>query len=210
LEEELVRSLKHGSPGEVAAAVAEVHSQYGQRLLHLARRVVGDQAEDVYYAVLADLPRRIQSFSPRRDGSFGGWLATCVHRAAIDAWRREKRQEQREAPHAEFSQELLRRHSAGTDCLLPDDPGEAVAEREERNALRQQVREILGQLSDDDRDILAAVDMAGLSPSEYAALNGILPETARQRLSRARERFRKLAVRCDHIRAWLAGKGSLS
>ncbi|MEW6105128.1 MAG: sigma-70 family RNA polymerase sigma factor [Bacillota bacterium] len=205
MDEELVHALKHGSPGEVVAALAEVHLRYGQRLLGIARRVVGDQAEDVYHSVLVDLPRRVQSFRLQQGGSFSGWLARCVHRAAIDAWRQERRLHQREMPQAEFSEELMGGAPTGADSQVGCDPAEVVAEQLEQDALKVEVREVLSQLSDDDRDILCAVDMAGLSPGEYAEVKGISPAAARQRLSRARRRFRELGDRYSHIRARLAG-----
>lgn len=52
------------------------------------------------------------------------------------------------------------------------------------------VRDALGRLSDDDRELLSLTSWEGLSPSELAQIFDVTPETVRTRLSRARQRMR--------------------
>lgn len=74
------------------------------------------------------------------------------------------------------------RGSLGAD-VMPD-PAIGVAEWD-------RVRRVLLKLGPDDRELLMLVGWDGLTPTEAAEVIGIAPGTARMRLARARERFRK-------------------
>lgn len=54
------------------------------------------------------------------------------------------------------------------------------------------VQHILGQLSAMDREVLYLFDIAGFKTDEIGAMLGVRGSAIRQRLSRARERFRQL------------------
>ncbi|NYJ03004.1 RNA polymerase sigma-70 factor (ECF subfamily) [Nocardioides thalensis] len=71
------------------------------------------------------------------------------------------------------------------DVLAEDvvpDPADGVVERD-------RVREALGRLSADDRELLTLVAWDGLSAPEAAQVLGIAPGATRMRLTRARRRF---------------------
>jgi RNA polymerase sigma-70 factor (ECF subfamily) len=53
------------------------------------------------------------------------------------------------------------------------------------------VRQALGRLSDDDRELLLLTNWEGLSPAEVAVAMGIPPGTVRSRLHRARQQLRR-------------------
>jgi RNA polymerase sigma-70 factor (ECF subfamily) len=53
------------------------------------------------------------------------------------------------------------------------------------------VRQALGRLSEDDRELLLLTNWEGLSPAEVAVAMGIPPGTVRSRLHRARQQLRR-------------------
>lgn len=55
----------------------------------------------------------------------------------------------------------------------------------------RRVANALRKLSDDDAELLRLTTWEGLAPSEIATMMGIVPGTARQRVSRARQRLRR-------------------
>ncbi len=73
----------------------------------------------------------------------------------------------------------------------PEDGPERAAERRE---VAGRVREALGNVSEDHRDVLRLVDMDGTSYDAAAAMLRLPVGTVRSRLARAREAFRRVLV----------------
>jgi RNA polymerase sigma-70 factor (ECF subfamily) len=74
--------------------------------------------------------------------------------------------------------------------------GDPLLDLAERMDARTDVRDLskaLTTLTGDEREVLLLVAWEQLSPTEAAAVLGIVPETARTRLRRARQRLR------DHL-----------
>ncbi|NWO07760.1 MAG: hypothetical protein HLX50_19305 [Alteromonadaceae bacterium] len=77
-------------------------------------------------------------------------------------------------------------------------PDERRADQAPVDELDQCIHRTLPVLSDADRDILEACDLAGMSQVAYAEAHGLSLPAAKARLRRARERLRAtLASRCN-------------
>lgn len=97
----------------------------------------------------------------------GAWLYTVARNRAMDEFRRKRRVE----PESEKLEQIpVYEH---TDRVLA-------------------VRSVMEQLSPADREVLYLFDVAGFKTDEIGAMLGVRGTAIRQRLSRARERFRVL------------------
>jgi RNA polymerase sigma-70 factor (ECF subfamily) len=95
------------------------------------------------------------------------WLYTVARNRAMDEFRRRKRVQ----PDLDALEEMPVREA--TDRTL-------------------MVRQVLEHLSPADREVLYLFDVAGFKTDEIGAMLGVRGSAIRQRLSRARERFRVL------------------
>jgi RNA polymerase sigma-70 factor, ECF subfamily len=95
------------------------------------------------------------------------WLYKVARNRAMDEFRRKKRIE----PESE-KLEMIPVYER-TDCVLA-------------------VQSVMAQLSSSDREVLYLFDVAGFKTDEIGAMLGVRGTAIRQRLSRARERFRLL------------------
>jgi RNA polymerase sigma-70 factor (ECF subfamily) len=93
------------------------------------------------------------------------WLYTVARNRAMDEFRRKKRIE----PDREVIEQQRVEHA--TDQVLA-------------------VRAVLAALSPQDREVLYLFDIAGFKTDEIGEMLGVRGSAVRQRLSRARERFR--------------------
>ncbi len=75
--------------------------------------------------------------------------------------------------------------------VASDETTESVAEK---NAKINAVRQALARLPDDMRSVVVLRDIEGLSYEEAASALGLNPGTLRSRLSRARERLKKILL----------------
>jgi RNA polymerase sigma-70 factor (ECF subfamily) len=107
--------------------------------------------------------------------------------------------------HLRIARRDVRRETA-LEPLLPDDSltqlanvvlyhGSDPARRVVREETREQVRQALGRLANDDREVLVLRFLEHLSAAEAAAVLGITPAALRMRQLRALERFQKLIAR---------------
>ncbi|MFI2754949.1 RNA polymerase sigma factor [Cellulomonas sp. P22] len=134
----------------------------------LARRVGTQVAEDLLAEVfVAAVAARVR-VRPHESGSALPWLYGIARNVAATHLRRRPR----------------------PDGWPPDDDIDwaAVDERVDAAGRRNELRQVLAELTSDERDVLLLVAWDGLSPSESAAVLGITAEAARARLSRARRR----------------------
>jgi RNA polymerase sigma-70 factor (ECF subfamily) len=133
----------------------------------LARRTGRDAAEDLLGEVfVAAVAARVR-VQPHASGSALPWLygiATNVVRQHL----------RRSAPHA----------LADHDAVDWD----AVDDRLDAAARRQELRAALRALSPGERELLLLVAWEGLTPTEAAQVLGLTPVAARSRLHRARSR----------------------
>ena len=142
---------------------------------NLARWLTGNEhdAADVVQEAFLRAARFFDSF---RGGDARPWLITIVRRACWD-WLERNRSRQ---PLAVFDEEL---HSDQGDDL---DPAQLALRQESREALRQAI----GELPVEFREVLVLRELEGLSYKEIAAVTSLPPGTIMSRLARARERLR--------------------
>ena len=159
-------------PGDDRARFTRLAETAGSRVLaYLARRVdpPGDAA-DLVAEALATAWRRVADL-PADDGQATAWLFG-IARGTLANHRRG--QARRRALAGRLRDHLERRLAQAAPAA-----DEAVA-----------VRDALDRLPSDDKELLTLVAWDGLRADEAAAVLGIGPAAARQRLVRARRRLR--------------------
>jgi RNA polymerase sigma factor (sigma-70 family) len=174
---ELVRRVAGGDQ----AAFAKLYDRHCRPAYALARRVCVDPefAEDVVQEAFLAVWRTPGRFDPAR-GSFAAWLLTLVHHRAVDAVRREAVQR--------------RRTVAGVDevaeRLVPPGPGADVQALV--GVVGGQVREALGRLPDEQREVIALAYFGGYTQCEVSALTGLPLGTVKSRTFAGIRRLRGL------------------
>jgi RNA polymerase sigma factor (sigma-70 family) len=146
---------------------------------NLARWLTGNDhdAEDVVQDAYL---RAVKFFEGFRGGDARPWLLTIVRHACCD-WLQRNRSQQ---PLTVFDEEL---HSDGGDSL---DPAQLLLRQQDCEMLRQ----ALGELPVEFREVLVLRELEGLSYKEIGAVTNLPPGTVMSRLARARERLRHCLV----------------
>jgi RNA polymerase sigma-70 factor, ECF subfamily len=174
--------LTRVADGDVRAFEIIDH-RYRRSALTLARRVCGQPsvAEEVVQEALLAVWRRASTYSEAR-GSASGWILTIVHHRAIDASRRQGRNQAIETALGDPEEQL-----AGSTLI------EAEAERRERAGV---VRAALTRLPAAQREAAVLTHFCGLTQAETATAVGRPLGTVkgRIRLGHARLRQELLAV----------------
>ena len=174
---ELARRLGRGD-GE---ALSLLYRRFGRPCFSLARRICGEQglAEEVVQEVFLALWRDPGRFDAAR-GSFATWLLTLIHHKAVDAVRRESTVRRRVVSAAEAGEEWSPSPVAGAD--------QAALAR----VAAGQVREALGRLGAEQRQVLALAYFGGHTQREIAVLVGVPLGTVKSRMFAGVARLRSL------------------
>jgi RNA polymerase sigma-70 factor, ECF subfamily len=135
-------------------------------------------AEDLVSAVF------LQAWRRRGEVRFSGdsalpWLLGVANNATRNAQRTLRR----------YSLLLAKLPPVGEEADIAPD----AADRVDQERLAQQLLRAMGGLRPSEREVIALCDWAGLRYAEAAVAMGVPEGTVRSRLSRARERLRKLA-----------------
>jgi RNA polymerase sigma-70 factor (ECF subfamily) len=179
-EADLVARARRGD----AAAVRLIIRQHNQRLYRIARSIVRDdgEAEDVLQDAYARAFTNLASF--RGEARLGTWLARIVMNEALGRLRRRR---------ATVELNAMTEGDARDAEIIPFpnanpqiDPETAVAQRELRALLERAIDELPETFS----TVLVARLIEGMSVEETADLLGIVPETVKTRLHRARRLLR--------------------
>jgi RNA polymerase sigma factor (sigma-70 family) len=125
--------------------------------------------------------RAVKFFASFRGGDGRPWLLAIVRRAGYD-WLARNRSDQ---PLTVFDEEL---HSGEGESL---DPAQVLLKEEDSHMLRQ----ALGGLPPEFREVLVLRELEGLSYKEIATITDLPPGTIMSRLARARERLRDRLVK---------------
>lgn len=104
-------------------------------------------------------------------GNLCAWLLTLMHNIFVNQWKRNRKIEYR----------------ASED--LPETP---VAEAQHHGLELRDLKNALGQLSDEHRAVLLLIGLEELSYEEAAEVIGVPIGTVMSRLARARDRLRSL------------------
>lgn len=126
------------------------YDRYAAKVLAYVRMLSRDAAvsEDVVQEVFLAVFRKAGSYRPER-GDVAGWLYTITRNKMVDLWRRRGPGEPAEEEF-DFSR-------------LPDERSELASE------LRLSVRQVLAELSDDQRQAVELAYFGGLTYEETAA-----------------------------------------
>jgi len=160
-----------------------VFREYAPRIYHIARRMLGNDAdaEDVTQDVLVQVIRKLDTF--RGDSQLTTWLHRVTVNAAL-AYRQKRANRQKRETHdadtdaLEVSDGPVARWNVG-----PDEPVLAA----EQTAV---IEEAIGHLPGPFRDVYVLADVEGLPNQEIADLLGLSVPAVKSRLHRARLRMR--------------------
>ena len=154
----------------------------------LLRYPVSDEdRRDLLQATLMQIVRRLGSF--RAEASFSTWLFRVTANEALMLMRSRRRHRARFVEGLEW--EELATLPAMNDVEIDADLGVSAKQRDER------VRDALGELPDDYRDVVIAHYHMDLGLQEIADRLSITESAVRSRLHRARSRLRTLLEKRD-------------
>lgn len=172
-------------PGPAAPAISPelVFREYAPRIYHIARRMLGNDAdaEDVTQDVLVQVIRKLDTF--RGDSQLSTWLHRVTVNAALAYRQKRANRQKRET------------HDADTDALEVSDgpvtrwnvgPEEPVLAAEQTAV----IEDAIGHLPGPFRDVYVLADVEGLPNQEIADLLGLSVPAVKSRLHRARLRMR--------------------
>jgi len=154
--------------------------RYEARLLRYVRRISGmhlDDAEDVLQDAFIAIYRNLRGFD--LDRKFSTWAYRIVRNTTISAARKTKVKLKYLVP--DDGDELMERIKSDQDIALETDQAFDAAV----------VHQTLGQLKDEQREILALHYLEEMGYAEISEVLHIAPGTVGSRLSRAKRAFRK-------------------
>ncbi|MEX1369168.1 MAG: sigma-70 family RNA polymerase sigma factor, partial [Nannocystaceae bacterium] len=146
--------ISEAARGEIKA-LATLYDRHSGLLLAMANRMLGDKAlaEDLVQDVFMEVWRRAHAFDASR-GSVRTWLLVRLRSRALDRLR-----------SARHRRELSVEDAAPRQAA-------PVAEDPELSPDRAMVRDVMGQLPDDQRVVIELSYFHGLSSSEIAERMG--------------------------------------
>ena len=168
----LMKRFRAGDPD----AVRELYERHGRAVFTVALRALGDRslAEEVTQQTFLQAWRAAKSFDVDKDPA--PWLYAIARRAAVDAYRRERRHREDRVDEVEIV------------ALPPSFEGMWEA---------WEVRTAIDRLSDEERDVIRATHYLGMTHEETAASLGVPVGTVKSRSHRA---HRRLASLLGHVR----------
>ena len=171
-QENIIARARRGD----ADAFEQLVIAYRDQVFRLALRMCGNEADADEAAQEAFLSawKALPNF--RGDSQFSTWLYQLTSHAAIDLLRREKRQ---------IAAEDI------TEVSAPD-PGPSPQQQAERSETRQAVRDAMGQLSPEYRQIVVLRFLQELSYEEIGAVLRLPPGTVKSRLNRAKAQLKDI------------------
>jgi RNA polymerase sigma-70 factor (ECF subfamily) len=175
----------------------QVFHQYAPRVFHLARRILGNDAdaEDVTQDVLLQVVRKLDSF--RGDSDLFTWLHRVTVNAAIAHRSRRARREEHELhdAHNHFLEsgshaKPMRPWSVGTDQQALNHEREKMIET------------AIARLPETYRDVFVLADVEGLSNAEIGDMLQLSLPAVKSRLHRSRMMMRDaLAPHFEEVQA---------
>lgn len=164
-DEALVRAIATGDTGALAA----LYDRHAPLMLGLARRIVGGkpEAEDIVHDVFVEAWRRSADYDVER-GSVKAWLLLRTRSRAIDFRKSAAVARTVPAGDGAWLATLLDPRGDGSDA--PD---------------RARLRNVLGALNEEQREVLLLGYFEGLSSSEIAGRIGIPIGTVKSRVAAA-------------------------
>ena len=162
-------------------AFATLYDRYCRQAYSLARRVCVDPefAEEAVQEAFLAVWREPGRFDPGR-GGFASWLLTLVHHRSVDVVRRQ-------ASHR-------KRNLLGADEIVDQAmPSEAGAdEKAITSVVGGLVRQALGQLSAEQRQVISLAYLGGYTQTEVSSITGLPLGTVKSRTFAGIKRLRDL------------------
>jgi RNA polymerase sigma-70 factor (ECF subfamily) len=178
VEFELIERARSGDDG----AFNQVVQVYRKRILGTIARLIGrpEDVEDVGQEVFLRLYFSLDQL--RTPEVFEPWLYRLTVNAAYDYLRRQKRR--RESRMSDLSEQQVMMADAVAGSKQSD-------ETQRRARVKEQVQDLLGQVSEEDRILLMLKEVEGLSLKELEKIYDANENALKVRLFRARQRVLK-------------------
>lgn len=178
-QENIIARARRGD----ADAFEQLVVAYRDQVFRLALRMCGNEADadEVAQEAFLSAWKALPNF--RGDSRFSTWLYQLTSHAAIDLMRREKRQ---------IAAEDIAEVSA-------PDPGPSPQQQAERSETRQAVRDAMGQLSPEYRQIVVLRFLQELSYEEIGAVLKLPPGTVKSRLNRAKAQLKEILSKSGNL-----------
>ena len=178
VEFELIERARSGDDG----AFNQVVQVYRKRILGTIARLIGrpEDVEDVGQEVFLRLYFSLDQL--RTPEVFEPWLYRLTVNAAYDYLRRQKRRQ--ESRMSDLSEQQVMMADAVAGSKQSD-------ESQRRARVKEQVEDLLGQVSEEDRILLMLKEVEGLSLKELEKIYGANENALKVRLFRARQRVLK-------------------
>jgi RNA polymerase sigma-70 factor, ECF subfamily len=155
---------------------------YAPRIYHLARRMLGNEAdaEDVTQEVLLQVLRKLHTF--RGDSAFPTWLHRITVNAALAHRRKLATRDERQMP--DMMEQVFAGNGHHTGPLRPWSvrPEQQVLDRESHQVIEQAI----ARLPETYRDVYVLADVEGLPNAEIGDMLGLAVPAVKSRLHRAR------------------------
>lgn len=171
----------------------EVFREYAPRIYHLARRMLGNDAdaEDVTGDVLMQVVRKLHTF--RGDAALPTWLHRVTVNAALA--HREKRAKRAQHETAVGDEQVLDTGPADPPGAVrlnrpkaKDTAADVVLAEEQRKLIEKAI----DRLPDPFREVYVLADVEGMPNPDIAEVLGLSLPAVKSRLHRARLRMREL------------------
>jgi len=164
------------------AAFNQIVLAYRKRILGTIARLISraEDVEDVGQEVFVRLYFSLDKL--RSPDVFEPWLYRLTVNAAYDYLRRQRRRGESRLGDLSEKQGLMADAAEGS---------RRYEEQERRNRLRELVKALLGQVSEEDRILLTLKEVEGLSLKELEKIYGVNENALKVRLFRARQRVLK-------------------
>ena len=178
-QENIIARARRGD----ADAFEQLVVAYRDQVFRLALRMCGNEADadEVAQEAFLSAWKALPNF--RGDSRFSTWLYQLTSHAAIDLMRREKRQ---------IAAEDI------TEVSAPD-PGPSPQQQAERSETRQAVRDAMGQLSPEYRQIVVLRFLQELSYEEIGVVLKLPPGTVKSRLNRAKAQLKDILSKSGNL-----------
>ena len=178
-QENIIARARRGD----ADAFEQLAVAYRDQVFRLALRMCGNEADadEVAQEAFLSAWKALPNF--RGDSQFSTWLYQLTTHAAIDLMRREKRQ---------IAAEDI------TEVSAPD-PGPSPQQQAERSETRQAVRDAMGQLSPEYRQIVVLRFLQELSYEEIGAVLKLPSGTVKSRLNRAKSQLKDILSKSGNL-----------
>lgn len=178
-QENIIARARRGD----ADAFEQLVIAYRDQVFRLALRMCGNEADadEVAQEAFLSAWKALPNF--RGDSQFSTWLYQLTSHAAIDLLRREKRQ---------IAAEDITEVSVS-------DPAPSPQQQAERSETRQAVRDAMGQLSPEYRQIVVLRFLQELSYEEIGAVLKLPPGTVKSRLNRAKAQLKDILSKSGNL-----------